>query len=480
MSPYKCTTSVSLRAFQAYGNERQEIDATTAVVAAAVAQASPSAPLRIFTLGIGATASTAMCEGIARAGNGECLMAHAAEDITGKCAKLLRAGRSFILKNISVDWGIPSHVDGQDGVQVEVAWQQAPAQIASLYPGIRFVVFVLIQNAKFAAPKTVTLKAQRDGAGDILSFSIPVEAVRFADHNSLRLIHTLAARALITDLQDDALFAPRLTEAQRRAAIVGFGETYQLASRYTSFVAVEDDGETPLPIPRPAWAKSDMHPATAVTADTQNATGGLFANIAGCVDTMANTAGAGVSDFLNSWLGPRQLPPRASRDSERDDGDDGASVNTFSTLSSLIGSKSDWSDTDSRPSTPDPIVRSPSPDLQVHATPRASAPPVPVSQDVEQLVRLQATDGSFQANDAFRALVGAEAVDKCPPNVAAQLWATALAVAFFRKQMIGQGQHDLLECLVEKALEYATGPGRGAWNGDFDGLVARAVAALHD
>ncbi|KAG6871314.1 hypothetical protein C0992_011267 [Termitomyces sp. T32_za158] len=50
----------------------------------AVAQAPISAPLRVFTLGIGDGISTATCEGIATAGNGVCLYATQTETIIGK------------------------------------------------------------------------------------------------------------------------------------------------------------------------------------------------------------------------------------------------------------------------------------------------------------------------------------------------------------------------------------------------------------
>lgn len=67
-----------------------------------------SAPLRVFTLGIGETVSSAMCEGIARAGNGVCLLASSTETMVGKCARLLRAGRNGILEDVTLDWGFGS------------------------------------------------------------------------------------------------------------------------------------------------------------------------------------------------------------------------------------------------------------------------------------------------------------------------------------------------------------------------------------
>lgn len=84
-----------------------DVDYTIETVTKYVGKAKSGAPLRIFTLGIGGTIYSAMCEGIARAGNGVCLMAITSESIVAKCSKLVRASRTYILKNITVDWCVP-------------------------------------------------------------------------------------------------------------------------------------------------------------------------------------------------------------------------------------------------------------------------------------------------------------------------------------------------------------------------------------
>ena len=102
-----------------------------------------------------------MCEALARAGNGVCLMAVETEELVAKCVKLLRAGRSTVLKNISVDWGVPPDAMRQpQDATAQAILRQAPAQIGALYPGVRFAIFALIENAKFAIPKAITLHVQ--------------------------------------------------------------------------------------------------------------------------------------------------------------------------------------------------------------------------------------------------------------------------------------------------------------------------------
>lgn len=226
--------------FQTY-----DIDATIKTVTKAVAMSTTEAPLRVFTLGIGEGASSAMCEGIARAGNGVCLMATSSENILGKCAKLVRASRTFILKNISVDWGTPVNKPAKSGFGFHSATRpreclQSPTKIESLYPGLRLVVTAMIKDEAFKIPEQVILSGQRDGNGEVIEFRIPVQLVQPAEEDdTIPLVNTLAARRIITELEDPKNESQH-TEEQKKATIIRFGEEYQLASRYTSFVAIGD------------------------------------------------------------------------------------------------------------------------------------------------------------------------------------------------------------------------------------------------
>jgi hypothetical protein len=71
-------------------------------------------------------------------------------------------------------------------------------------------------------------------------------------------------------------------------------------------------------------------------------------------------------------------------------------------------------------------------------------------------VQLQSFDGSFPLNDAFGDIVGPDAIGRAADFQADdKTWAIALAVAFFRKHL--SKQPDLLECLLDKALECVSG-----------------------
>ncbi|KAI0089577.1 hypothetical protein BDY19DRAFT_870898, partial [Irpex rosettiformis] len=209
-----------------------------------VIQSHPDAPLRVFTLAIGEEVSTEMCQGIADAGNGECLWATTAETIFHKCAALVHAGSTFTLKDIWVHWGLPPKLL-QQGVPNRAArllvegqvLRQSPSIIPVLSPGRRITVFALLEGDNLIVPDRVVLHAKRDGAGPPLEFEIPVRQVEFEAKNThVQLLHTLAAKAIISELQDLNLSDPTVAEDRVKASIISLGEHYQLASRFTSFV----------------------------------------------------------------------------------------------------------------------------------------------------------------------------------------------------------------------------------------------------
>ncbi|KAJ7814596.1 von Willebrand factor type A domain-containing protein, partial [Mycena olivaceomarginata] len=86
-----------------------DLDSVLSEVKSAVAGAPKGAYLRVSVLGIGNSASMAMCEGMARVGNGTCMMVGEEETtFTGKIARMLKAAKTPPISNISVDWGRPA------------------------------------------------------------------------------------------------------------------------------------------------------------------------------------------------------------------------------------------------------------------------------------------------------------------------------------------------------------------------------------
>ncbi|KAJ6542748.1 von Willebrand factor type A domain-containing protein [Mycena capillaripes] len=243
--------------------EAWDLKEVLAVVKTAVAAAPESAPLRVSVLGIGDSVSTAMCEGIARVGHGTCMLVGEQEaSFTGKIARLLKASKSPVIANISVDWGRPpvevkaseseddfEMVDEVEGPQKKKtlnvfdeavdpihvddtpapppppvilpapsAVQQSPLKIRNLFPGVRLNIYAILQgipgriSLEFPdsdlldigrnVPKTVVLRGSTADGAEI-ELPIPVTLSHLQnDPGAPTALHALAARKIIQDLED--------------------------------------------------------------------------------------------------------------------------------------------------------------------------------------------------------------------------------------------------------------------------------------
>ncbi|CAG8799346.1 31432_t:CDS:2, partial [Racocetra persica] len=118
---------------------------------------------------------------------------------------------------------------------------QAPYDIPPIYQGVRLIVYCIL--AKGVEPrKSITLSAMsQDGP---MRLEIPIDPVTLQGTK----IHTLAARKLIQNLEDGTSFlhkhqkyrGKQVPNSIVRNQIVALGKTYNLASRYTSFIAIDE------------------------------------------------------------------------------------------------------------------------------------------------------------------------------------------------------------------------------------------------
>ena len=388
-----------------------------------------------------------MCEGIARAGNGLCLMSTTAESIIGKCSKLVRASRTYILKNISVDWGVHPNV-ADSGVTEPNVPLQAPAAMTAMYPGSRSVVFALFEDEMIEPPKEVVIRAQRDGHGEVLQLSVPVQTIDFAPTNRVRpLIQTLAARKAIMDLEDRA--RAETTAETTKPLIVRLSVRYQVMSKHTSFIAVDkqtqvtvgeglvsEHGDTPEQYPSMKLKRKRGRPPKPSTSPATNSPG----NKSSFVGTLAGT-----SNSPTSWSAPQGDGPRKRRPGCRRAG------------AALLPDSS------------------------------SSTPPEDIGEEDKPLllIRLQSYDGSFPLTDHLVSLLSSSSsssstslttLPTLPTPLPSKVWATALAVSWLKTHLAPLAdRRELLDSLVEKAIEYIRFEVPDV---DIDVLFARAEEAL--
>lgn len=249
----------------------------------------PEKPLRIFSLGIGDAVSHHLVEGIARAGGGYSQLVMQHERLDKKVVRMLSAGLQIPLSDLQIDWpgkppaeemvyrlvkvdttddfevvekpSKPSTTffdkEAEDTASMQVApppqppkfildaptVQQFPETIPPLYNASRHVMFILLPFS-YPTPQDVTLKATTPD-GTLMTLNIPVTAIRNDDTEN-PIVHTLAARTLLGELQEGRLLVQQrntdndsLKEAVKEEGI-RIGVKYGLASQWTGFVAVDE------------------------------------------------------------------------------------------------------------------------------------------------------------------------------------------------------------------------------------------------
>lgn len=255
-----------------------------------------------------------MIDGIARVGNGISTYVVDGEKFTGKVARLLKASNTPLITNIKIDWGVqsigeklstkgadtkedeafeiisdkevedskplvPSKLSffSQEAKPIELSQsippppeaikleappsiQQSPYNLNSIVPGSRINLYAIIANPSWKEgdrdSESVTITGQL-GSGQLIELVVPIKLNQLVDSPEIPPpIHTLAAKKIIQEFQDGRRNLNKdnrdIYERTLEAEVTRLGKTYSIASKYTSFVAVD---ESEIGKPRKATTK---------------------------------------------------------------------------------------------------------------------------------------------------------------------------------------------------------------------------------
>jgi len=207
---------------------------------------------RVFTLGIGSSADRHLVKGMARAGMGTSVFTSQGESLTAKVINQLKNALQPCINDVSVRWGKTNTFEGSgeatDIVETkktlfgfgkpikQIATKfsinsQVPSMIPPIYDGSRLIAYKLIGD-NLGDITEVTVKAKTP-EGD-LEVTLPINKDNFIHGTS---VHQLCARKMIQEAEE---VHEKDNPAESKTLITELGLKYNLASKYTSFVGVDE------------------------------------------------------------------------------------------------------------------------------------------------------------------------------------------------------------------------------------------------
>merc|ERR1711988_1280529 len=197
---------------------------------------------RVFTLGLGASASRHLVKGVARAGNGLALFSNLNEDLRPKVINLLKNALMPSLTNVKVLWNQDDETKKEkpatkDQVRTLLGFNKPEENIARddsgkvLFDGSRLLSFKIFEKDQTLEKVTIVAQAP-DGP---LKVTLPISNKDYLEAGNF--VHQMAARQFIQDLETNNK-SYEISEKVKKD-ITDLGLEYGLATRYTSFVGVD-------------------------------------------------------------------------------------------------------------------------------------------------------------------------------------------------------------------------------------------------
>lgn len=212
---------------------------------------------RLFSLGIGSSASRHLVKGIARAGCGTSIFANQYEDLRAKVMIQLKNALQPVISNISIIWddnSVEQESISKDPNKAKknesLITKQVPFNIPPIFDGTRLLAYYFYPPE---ANKTTAISIKADLPSGPLTIDVDIAKANMLHHSGI--VRKLAARKKIQELEESKIVDEHGSEQNEttediKKSIIKLGIENGLASQYTSFVGIDDKtGDTLSEVP---------------------------------------------------------------------------------------------------------------------------------------------------------------------------------------------------------------------------------------
>jgi len=387
---------------------------------------------RVFTLGLGSSASRHLVKGVARAGSGLALFSNLNEDLRPKVINLLKNALMPSLTNVKVLWN-------QDDDESEKAKPPMKEKVRTLlgfnkpkeeenlarddggkvlFDGSRLLSFKIFEKDQTLEKVTIVAQAP-DGP---LKVTLPISENDYLEAGNF--VHQMAARQLIQDLETNNKSYEILDKVKKE--ITDLGLEYGLATRYTSFVGVDKQ------------TKKMLHESSMITQQIDHEIPTGFGSRSRHVlygSSAVSCFRSARAPVVKRRMQQQIMPPMMSRDGRSKTlmmSLGAPSVSDAMCSRSRSRSRSQSSnDSDSEEEVMECSVKEPG---------------------LNELIDLQLANGTFKMGKSIETLLDIKEEDikkKCPQGVEMDVWITALCIVLIETKF--KESKDLWELVISKA-----------------------------
>lgn len=191
---------------------------------------------RVFSVGIGQGASTALVKGLARAGHGRYEFVQGQDRLQQKVMGLMKFSLQPELSNLTLDWNFSPNE--------HVSAVTIPEKLPTVFVGEMVTLYAIITGAERQEIVGGTVKMMGNLGEIPFEYILEFEGQGQVNETTVAApIHRLAAKAFVKDLEIEEMANDSI---DKKSDIVLVSVAANIISKYTSFVGVDKDSKVPI------------------------------------------------------------------------------------------------------------------------------------------------------------------------------------------------------------------------------------------